>query len=83
MAATAAKVKPVKKAAAKSAAKSAEPQRPVDVDLVFEIERTTSNTYRFKEVAEPGEEVIGPLYVKKHHFGEFVPSSLTVTVRVD
>lgn len=73
--AAAAKVRVVKKAA--------EPKRPADVDLVFEFERATSNTYRFKEVADSGEEVIGPLYVKKHHFGEFVPSSLTITVRVD
>lgn len=33
--------------------------------IAFEREKDTKNCIRFKEVAEPGAEVIGTLYVKK------------------
>lgn len=67
-------------AAKKVAAKR--PELPEPVQLEFELERETSGTYRFKEVAEAGEEVIGPLYVKKRYFGSFYPENgLVVTVQ--
>ncbi|HWP59497.1 MAG TPA: hypothetical protein VNL14_16515 [Candidatus Acidoferrales bacterium] len=52
------------------------------INLKMEFERDTKRTYRFKEVAPEGEEVIGTLYVKKAAFGGKAPAKIEVSVNV-
>lgn len=50
------------------------------VSAVFDFERETPGTLRFKERAEKGSEVIGTLYIKKAALNGKSPKSITVTV---
>lgn len=47
--------------------------------LEFTFERATKNTYRFSEVAAPGEAVVGYLYVQKSAFTT-QPARVKVTI---
>jgi hypothetical protein len=50
------------------------------VKLAFE--RATKRTFRFKEQAPEGEEVIGTLYVQQRVFDGKEPKSIQVTIEV-
>jgi len=49
--------------------------------IEFDFENDTKNTYRFKEKAEEGEEIIGRLYIQKSAF-KGVPKGVKVTVDI-
>ena len=52
--------------------------------LQFEFEKSTKNTYRFKEIVPEGEDrVIGTLYVRKSFLGSFKPEKITITLRFE
>ena len=48
----------------------------------LEFERATKRTFRFKEQAPEGEEVIGTLYVQKRVFDGKEPQNIQVTIEV-
>jgi hypothetical protein len=48
--------------------------------IVMELERPTKRTFRFKEQAKDGEEVIGTLYVQKRVFNGKELKSIKVTI---
>lgn len=50
------------------------------VDMDFE--RATKRTFRFKEKANAGEEIIGTLYVQKRMFDGKEPKSIQVAIEV-
>ena len=47
--------------------------------LIFELERDTTNTFRFQEVAQGAPPLIGTLYIQKWPF-ENIPKTITVTI---
>ena len=49
--------------------------------LVFERERETRNTSRYREVSELDPPVVGSLYVQKECLGTNPPGRLTVTIQ--
>lgn len=52
-----------------------------ELEIVFEYEKATKNTYRYTEKAESGKGTrIGSLYVQKWALGEDPPKVLRVTI---
>ena len=49
-------------------------------EVKFKFERETKNTYRFAEVADEGEAIIGTLYVQKWAFKTKI-ENLTITIK--
>ena len=72
---------PAKKATA-SKTKTAATKAPTSVEVVFDFERETPGTYRFKEQGEKDTHAIGTLYVKKSALGAKAPSTITVTINL-
>ena len=52
----------------------------MELIATFKVDKETKGTFRYKEVSEPGKEVIGMLYVKKTAM-EKSYDTLTVTVK--
>ena len=51
------------------------------MELSFEYERETKNTFRFKEIPENGQPPrVGSLYVQKWAFNGTAPSKLRVSI---
>lgn len=49
--------------------------------IMFELEKETKGTFRFKEIVEEGNpKRIGTLYMQKEVFAGVAPKALTVTV---
>lgn len=49
------------------------------VEIKMELEKTTMNTYRFKEISAPkSAPIIKTIYVQKFLFGDTAPKNLTV-----
>ena len=56
-------------------------EKKVTAEFVFE--RSTKNTYRYQEVAEPGHPPkIGTIYVQKWVVGAVAPAKIRVTLEV-
>lgn len=54
------------------------------MELSFEYERETKNTFRFKEIPENGQPPrVGTLYVHKWAFSGIAPSKLKVSIEVE
>lgn len=50
--------------------------------IAMTFERPTKRTFRFKEEAPEGEELVGTLYVKKSVFDGKEPKSIKVSIEV-
>lgn len=51
------------------------------VTVEFAFERETKRTYRFQEVTDGGEALIGTLYIQQSAFDGKKPEKVTVTVK--
>ena len=49
--------------------------------LIFERERETKNTIRYREMAEYDPPVVGTIYIQKQVLGDSTPERLTVIVQ--
>ena len=50
-------------------------------EVKMELEKTTMNTYRYKEITQPKTApILKTLYIQKFVFGEAAPKELTVKI---
>lgn len=51
------------------------------IEVKLELEKTTMNTYRYKEMTpEKQAPILKTLYIQKWIFGEIAPRSISVTI---